>query len=77
MRLLYLKLSLPNLVERLFEEKDSRPLISHINTLEDLTEFVGKHLFERTQYYNQASCIINTDYKSEKDIVEDILMALI
>jgi shikimate kinase len=76
-RLLYLKLSLPNLVERLFKEKNSRPLISHLNTLEDLTEFIGKHLFERTQYYNQASYIINTDYKSEKDIVEEILMALI
>ncbi len=76
-RLFYLKLSLPHLVERLFQEKDNRPLISHLKTKEDLTEFIGKHLFERTQYYNQAANIVVSDYKSEKDIVEEILMALI
>ncbi|WP_299097462.1 shikimate kinase [Winogradskyella sp.] len=75
--LFYLKLSIPNLVLRLFKEKDSRPLISHLTTKEELTEFIGKHLFERTQYYNQASNIITTDNKSKKDILEEIVKALI
>jgi len=75
--LFYLKLSIPQLIERLFIEKDSRPLISHLNTREELTEFIGKHLFERTQYYNQAPYSISSDHKSEKDIVEEILMVLI
>lgn len=75
--LFYLKLSIPNLVLRLFKEKDSRPLISHLTTKEELTEFIGKHLFERTQYYNQASNIITSDNKSKKDILEEIVKALI
>ena len=75
--LFYLKLSIPNLVLRLFKEKDSRPLISHLTTKEELTEFIGKHLFERTQYYNQASNIITSDNKSKKGILEEIVKALI
>jgi len=75
--LFYLKLSIPLLVQRLFKEKTNRPLINHLKTEEELTEFIGKHLFERTQYYNQASKIIVSDNKSEKDIVEEILMSLI
>lgn len=75
--LFYLKLSIPLLVQRLFKEKTNRPLINHLKTEEELTEFIGKHLFERTQYYNQGSKIIVSDNKSEKDIVEEILMSLI
>ncbi|WP_426430811.1 shikimate kinase [Winogradskyella sp. HB-48] len=75
--LFYLKLSIPLLVERLLKEKESRPLISHLNTRDELTEFIGKHLFERSQFYNKAPNIITTDFKSEKDIVEEILMSLI
>lgn len=73
----YLKLSIPSLVKRLFQEKHNRPLISHINTTDDLTEFIGKHLFERTQFYNQAQFIINTDGLTQKDVLEDILLKLI
>ncbi|MHA7842772.1 MAG: shikimate kinase [Winogradskyella sp.] len=76
-KLFYLKLSLSILVERLYNEKENRPLISHLKTKEELTEFVGKHLFERTHYYNQAPSIIVADNKSKKDIIEDILMSLI
>ncbi len=75
--LFYLKLSLPILTERLFKEKENRPLISHLKKEEELLEFIGKHLFERTQYYNQATNIIVADNKSKKDIVEEILMSLI
>ncbi|APY07506.1 shikimate kinase [Winogradskyella sp. J14-2] len=76
-KLFYLKLTLPMLVERLFNEKENRPLISHLKTKEELTEFIGKHLFERTQYYNQAPYIILADNKSKKAIVEEILTSLI
>ena len=75
--LFYLKLSIPQLTNRLFKEREKRPLISHLQTEEDLMEFIGKHLFERTQYYNQAPFVIVTDDKSEKDIIETILMSLI
>lgn len=75
--LFYLKMSIPQLTERLFEEKDSRPLISHLKTKEELTEFIGKHLFERTQYYNQAPNIILSDNKSIKELLEEIVKTLI
>lgn len=77
LKLFYLKLSIPNLVERLFKERENRPLISHVSSKEDLQEFIGKHLFERSQYYNQASYKINADDKSQQEVLEEILLKLI
>tara|TARA_R110002049_G_scaffold308395_1_gene512190 strand:- start:39 stop:539 length:501 start_codon:yes stop_codon:yes gene_type:complete len=73
---IYLKASIPTLVERLKTEKSKRPLIAHIETDELLTEFIGKHLFERTQFYNQAQVAISTDNKKEKDIIEELMFQL-
>ena len=75
--LFYLKLSIPNLAKRLFTERAKRPLISHLNSEDELLEFIGKHIFERVQYYNKAKFIINTDDKTKQDIVEDVVMQLI
>ncbi|WP_111683708.1 shikimate kinase [Winogradskyella tangerina] len=75
--LFYLKLSIPLLTNRLFKERSQRPLISHIQSEDDLMEFIGKHLFERTQYYNQAEHVVNTDHKTQQDILEELLMILI
>jgi len=72
----YLKLSIPSLVKRLELEKSKRPLISHLKTQEELTEFIGKHLFERSPYYSQANEIIIADEKSVDDIVEAIILKL-
>jgi shikimate kinase len=74
---IYLKLSIPLLSKRLFVERHKRPLLSHLNSEEELAEFIGKHLFERVQYYNEAQHTINTDNKTLQDILEDILMRLI
>ncbi len=76
-KLIYLKLSIPLLTKRLFNERKKRPLISHLDSEDALLEFVGKHLFERSHYYNQADHIIDTDNKSIKEIIEAILMNLI
>jgi len=73
---IYLKTTIPTLVERLLNEKSKRPLISHIESKEILTEFIGKHLFERSQYYSQASLIVSTDSKTEEEIVEEIILNL-
>jgi len=75
--LVYLKLSIPFLTKRLFKEREKRPLISHLKSEEELLEFVGKHLFERIQYYSQAQHTITTDNKNQEDVLEDILMRLI
>jgi shikimate kinase len=72
---IYLKVSINIIVDRLFKERENRPLISHVKTKEDLLEFVGKHLFERITYYNQAEFTIDAN-RSENDIIESILVQL-
>ncbi len=73
----YLKTGVMALTERLLKEKDNRPLISHIQTKEDMQEYVGKHMFERSVFYNQSHLAVTTDGKTVKDIVESILLQLI
>ncbi|MFD0991095.1 shikimate kinase [Mariniflexile jejuense] len=73
---IYLKASIPTLIARLKNEKSKRPLIAHIETDELLEEFIGKHLFERSQYYSLANATLSTDNKSEKDIIEELIVKL-
>jgi shikimate kinase len=74
---IYLKASIPSLIDRLKNERNKRPLISHIKTNDELTEFIGKHLFERSPYYDQAHFKIITDNKSREEIVDEIIKVLI
>lgn len=74
---LYLQTSIATLAERLFPERQKRPLISHIETKEMLTEFIGKHLFERLSFYTLASHSISTDNKDINAIVQEIKKLLI
>jgi len=73
---IYLKASLKELVKRLSVDKEKRPLISHLTKEEELLEFIGKHLFERSNYYNQASRTINVVDKNTENIVEEIILEL-
>lgn len=73
---IFLKATIPTLVERLMNEKNKRPLISHIDSEEELTEFIAKHLFERSQYYSQANLIISADNKTGQEIAEAIISNL-
>ena len=75
-KLVYLKANLKTLTDRLFEEKEERPLISHYNEKENLEEFVRKHLFERNYFYLQSDLLINIDGKPTEKIVEEIGEAL-
>ena len=72
----YLKTSLQELVNRLFLEKEKRPLIMHIASKDNLKDFIRKHLFERSFYYNQAEYVISTDDKSVEDIAVEIRSTL-
>ncbi|MDB4108603.1 shikimate kinase [bacterium] len=65
----YLKASVSELTKRLVNEKSSRPLIAHLDE-EAIPEFIAKHLFERSFYYNQSKVNINTDDQSVEAIVE-------
>ncbi len=73
---IYLKASIPTLVARLKKEKSKRPLIAHIETDELLTEFIGKHLFERSHFYNLSEITITSDNKTEDDIIEELVLQL-
>ena len=74
--LLYLKSSLEVLTERLFQEKDKRPLLAHLKSKEEVNDFIRKHLFERAFYYNQASLIIDSSTESIDATVEKIVREL-
>ncbi len=68
----YLKYSISYLLDRLWNERSGRPMISHLNDKEKLEEFIRKHLFERGFYYNQSEIIINCDEKSPEEIGSEI-----
>ena len=68
----YLKASVEELTSRLFLEKVHRPVISHLDTKEQLEEFIRKHLFERAFYYNQSNIIVDVDGATPTAIVEKI-----
>lgn len=68
---IYLQLSIASLVERIEKEKEQRPLVRDI-AYEDLPEFVGKHLFERRQYYAQANHILDCENKAMVELAEEI-----
>ncbi len=74
---IYLKASIPTLIAKLMKKKATRPLIAHIETEEAMGEFIGKHLFERAQYYNQANIKIAIDNKSKKEVAKDVLDCLL
>lgn len=68
----YLKASVDFLTNRLFHEKETRPVISHLETYEVLEDFIRKHLFERSYYYNQADIIINVENKTPDTISKEL-----
>lgn len=70
--IVYLKASLQELKRRLLAGRSSRPLISHLKSPELLEDFIGKHLFERSFYYNQSDTIILTDGKAVNEVVKEL-----
>ena len=72
----YLNVSITGLVDRLASEKEERPLIADIPD-EELPEFIGKHLFERSFYYSQAKHTIFNKDRDATLLVEDIVDQLV
>ena len=73
---IYLKASIDSLYERLLNEKNQRPLVAN-KTQEELKEFIAKHLFERSFYYNQATFKVAIDGKKPEEIAEEIMRLLV
>ena len=72
----YLNMGIDELTNRLLKEKNHRPMISHLQD-EELTEFIGKHLFERSFYYNKAHKKVKGNNNTPTEIAEMIINALV
>ncbi len=72
---IFLHVPIAALTERLFPERNKRPLISHLETKEVLNDFIRKHIFERTFYYNQATRKVQADAAVDT-IVSEIVLPL-
>jgi shikimate kinase len=72
---IYLKASIDTLFNRLAANKSKRPLIADKSD-EEMKEFIAKHLFDRSFYYNHAQHKVTVDGKSIEETVNDILNLL-
>jgi len=70
----YINTSLNLLNERLFNEKEFRPMISRFKYKNELKEFIAKHLFERKPFYDMSTYKIDcSDNKTVDDVCEEII----
>lgn len=67
----YLKASINTIFDRLKHETSQRPLVATIG-IGNLKEYIGKHLFERSFFYDQAKFTIAVNDKSLNEVVADI-----
>lgn len=71
----YLKATPAKLVERLQDQKKSRPLLAPLNK-DELLDYINKHLFDRSFYYHQVNHVIAIDEKTQEQIVNEIILQL-
>lgn len=71
----YLKASINELYDRLKTRKSERPLIKNIAN-DDLKEFIAKHLFERSSFYEKANHSLLVDGKSIDEIVNEVMIKI-
>lgn len=67
----FLRTSIAAITDRIIKDGTSRPVIEGKNQAE-LTDFISKHLFERSYYYNHAEHKIDTDGKTPNQIAIEI-----
>lgn len=68
---IFLMRSPKELFNRLVGHTRERPLLAHLSG-EDLQEYIAKHVFERTPFYQKATLIINANNKTDEALVEEI-----
>lgn len=71
----YLSLNVLNLANRLFQEKEHRPVIAHLDK-EQLLEFIGKHLFERNAFYQRAAHTVVVSSQTPEEVAQEIMSLL-
>ena len=68
---IYLKASIVTIATRLTTEKNQRPLVARLKN-DELVEFIAKHLFERSYFYNQSNYKVTVDDKKTDAIVTEL-----
>lgn len=69
----YLKASIDTIFERIKNETSQRPLVASIG-IENLKEYIAKHLFERNPFYERANHTILANQKTVDQIVGEVLL---
>ena len=72
---IYLKANIKTLADRLVRQKNKRPLVASLAE-DEITEFIAKHLFERSYFYEQADHKIKIDNKEISKTVTEIRILL-
>lgn len=68
----YINVKVEELTNRLSSQRDHRPVLKHQDTPEKLEEFVRKHLFERSFYYNQADLKIRVEGHTVAQLISEL-----
>lgn len=71
--LIYLEASIDVLVDRLWQEKHKRPLLSHLNDKATLFEFVNRHLSERQACYQKSDYTVNAHLDADQ-LIEKLML---
>lgn len=71
----YLNASIETLYSRLISERQNRPLIANLDE-EEFKEYIAKHLFDRSYFYNQATFKVLVKDKTPNDLSTEILNVL-
>lgn len=69
---IYLQYGVTDLFKRLDGEQVDRPLIAHLDS-SGLKEYIGKHLFERNQFYDRSIFNISLKDQSVEEICAEII----
>jgi shikimate kinase len=72
---IYLKASVDVLVEKLKDKRAERPLLKDLS-IDDLKEYIAKHVFDRSYYYQKSKFTVSVDGKTKNEIVKEILQLI-
>lgn len=69
---IYLKLAPSVLANRIWDEKNKRPLVATISSKNELVGFISSHLSIREEIYSQATYVIDVENYSQSDLCTHI-----
>ena len=73
---IYLKVPLKILSKRLYLKKEKRPILSNIDSINNMKEFIAKHIFERIPFYEKSNFVIESNRDDDKLVIDKIMEIL-